>query len=118
VTYHDPCYLGRHNGVYEPPRDLLRSIPGLTLLEMPRNRESALCCGAGGGGVWSEIPVEERFATLRVREARETGADTLAVACPYCMVMFTDAVKVLGLADELAVLDVAELLAQSVFGEA
>ena len=117
VTYHDPCYLGRHNDIYDEPRAVLGAIPGLELVEMPRNRQDALCCGGGGGGLWSEVPIAERFAVLRVEEARATGAEVLAVACPYCIAMFEDAVKVLGLEDELLVLDVAELLAESVQGD-
>ncbi len=114
VTFHDPCYLGRHNGIYEAPRRVLRSIPGLKLVEMPRSRENSLCCGGGGGGAWSEYPVEERFAVLRVREALETGADVIATACPYCTLMLEDAVNVLGAGENIAVRDVAELLAESV----
>ena len=118
VTYHDPCYLGRHNGIYDEPRYVLTSIPGLELLEMPRSRETALCCGGGGGGMWSEVPMEERFAVLRVREAQETGAEVIATACPYCTNMFEDAIKVLDMEQEMAVLDVAELVARSVVGGA
>jgi Fe-S oxidoreductase len=114
VTYHDPCYLGRHNGIYDAPRRVLQSIPGLKLVEMPRNREESLCCGGGGGGAWAEYPLEERFAVLRVREALDTGAQAIATACPYCTLMLEDAVKVLGVEDRIAVKDVAELLAQSV----
>jgi Fe-S oxidoreductase len=114
VVYHDPCYLGRHNGIYDEPRAVLAAIPGLELREMRRNRESALCCGGGGGGLWSEVPVAERFAALRVKEAREAGAEVLAVACPWCTTMFEDAVKVLDLSEEIVVRDVAELLAESV----
>jgi Fe-S oxidoreductase len=114
VTFHDPCYLGRHNGIYEAPRRVLRSIPGLELMEMPRSRENSLCCGGGGGGAWSEYPVEERFAVLRVREALETGAEVIATACPYCTLMLEDAVSVLDTGEKIAVRDVAELLAESV----
>lgn len=117
VTYHDPCYLGRHNGIYDEPRAVLNAIPGLELVEMPLNRQEALCCGGGGAGLWSEVPVDERFAVLRIREALATGAEVLAVACPYCIAMFEDAVKVLELEDELVVSDVAELLAESVAGD-
>ena len=114
VTFHDPCYLGRHNGIYDAPRRVLQSIPGLQLVEMPRCRENSLCCGGGGGGAWSEHPVEERFAVLRVREALDTGAEFIATACPYCTLMLEDAVNVLNAGDQIAVRDVAELLAQSV----
>ncbi|MCP4654292.1 MAG: (Fe-S)-binding protein, partial [bacterium] len=114
VTYHDPCYLGRHNDIYDEPRALLAAIPGLDLLEMPRNREHALCCGGGGGGVWREVPIDERFAVSRIEEARETGAEYIVTACPYCTIMFEDAVKVLNLEEEFFVCDIAELLAESI----
>jgi Fe-S oxidoreductase len=114
VTYHDPCYLGRHAGEYEAPRQVLKSIPGLQLLEMERNRENSLCCGGGGGGLWMDIPIEQRFAVLRIREAQETGAEVIATACPYCTSMLEDAIKILGLEEQIVVQDVAELLAESV----
>ena len=113
VTYHDPCYLGRHNGIYEAPRRLLQSIPGLTLIEMASNRENSLCCGGGGGGAWSEIPPKQRLGALRVEEALSTGADVIATACPYCIRMLSEAVRELGVQDQIAVQDLAELLLQS-----
>jgi Fe-S oxidoreductase len=85
---------------------------------MGRNRERALCCGGGGGGLWAEVPVDERFAVLRVKEALATGAEVLAAACPLCIAMFEDAIRVLDLEDRLQVMDVAELLAASVLEEA
>ncbi|MFH1132182.1 MAG: (Fe-S)-binding protein [Pseudomonadota bacterium] len=114
VTYHDPCYLGRHAGEYEAPRKILSSIPGLELVEMPRNRKTSLCCGGGGGGLWMDVPQEQRFAVLRVKEAQSVGANVIATACPYCTSMLEDAVKVLDLEDEIAIKDVAELLGQSI----
>jgi Fe-S oxidoreductase len=116
VTYHDPCYLGRHNGIYDPPRKVLNAIPGLELVEMPRNREDSLCCGGGGGGIWMEVPAEERFAVLRVEEAAGTGATVIAAACPYCISMFEDAIKTLGKTDQIRVKDVTELLLEAVMG--
>lgn len=113
VTYHDPCYLGRHNGIYEPPRDVLRAIPGIDLIEMERNRENSLCCGGGGGGLWNEVPAEQRFSVLRVKEAVETGAEIIAAACPYCISMFEDALKTIGKEEEMRVMDVSELLLES-----
>ncbi|MFP4036830.1 MAG: (Fe-S)-binding protein [Desulfobacteraceae bacterium] len=118
VTYHDPCYLGRHNGIYDAPRRVLRAVPGLELVEMPRNREDSLCCGGGGGGLWNEVPAEERFAVLRVEEALETGAEVIAAACPYCIIMFEDALKTLGKEEELRVADIAELVFESLDDEA
>lgn len=113
VTYHDPCYLGRHAGEYEAPRALLRAIPGLELREMPRNRATSLCCGGGGGGMWMDLPIEQRFAVERVKEAQATGAKVIATACPYCTSMLEDAIKILDLEDQLQVQDVAELVARA-----
>ncbi len=117
VTFHDPCYLGRHNGEYEAPRTLLRSIPGIDLVEMGRCRENSYCCGGGGGGMWMDSftseRVNERLSERRVREAVEYGADILAVTCPYEVSRFEDAVKNTGNAGQLKVLDIAELLAHS-----
>jgi len=112
VTYHDPCTLGRQSGVYGEPRRVLRSIPGLELVEIEEfNRDSSVCCGGGGGGIWLDWPKGERLSDLRVRQAAQTGAKVLAVACPYCMQMFEDSVKTMGI--ELEVKDIAELLAES-----
>ncbi|MCX8157295.1 MAG: heterodisulfide reductase-related iron-sulfur binding cluster [Verrucomicrobiae bacterium] len=116
VTYHDPCYLGRYNGVYEPPRDILRRL-GLEVLEMPRCRARSYCCGAGGGRIWMEDAekVQERPAESRVREAAALeGVDTLVVACPKDIAMFRDALKTTGLEGRLAVKDLAELVWEAV----
>ena len=112
VVYHDPCYLGRLNKVFDAPRDLLKAVPGLTLLEFERTREESVCCGGGGGRLWMETPVEERFAVLKLKEAAAMGADTLVTACPYCVSMFEDARTALNL-DGIAVADVTEILAQA-----
>jgi Fe-S oxidoreductase len=114
VTYHDPCYLGRHSGIYEAPRRVLRSIPGLTLIEMVNNRESSLCCGGGGGGAWGDYLPHRSLGILRVEEALGTGAEVIVTACPYCIRMLTDAVSQLGAEDQIVVRDLAELLLQSV----
>jgi len=111
VTYHDPCYLGRQHGVYEPPRRLLESA-GAKLVEMNRTRQWALCCGGGGGNMWRESSSEERLADVRVAEARETGADVLATACPFCVTCFSGA-RTPG-AGPMAVVDVAEVVARAV----
>ncbi len=90
VTYHDPCYLGRHNGIYDEPRDVLKKIPGLELVEMADSLEDSLCCGGGGGRVWMETPKGERFSDLRLEQAVEVGAEVLVTACPYCITNFED----------------------------
>ena len=109
VTFHDACYLGRRNDVYDPPRQVLAAIPGVTLVEMPRNREDALCCGGGGGRMWMETAAEDRFANLRVADAAETGADILATACPHCIACLEDSLKLAG--SPMRVMDVAEVAA-------
>ena len=114
VTYHDPCFLGKINGIFDEPRDILRAIPGLELVEMDRVRERSLCCEGGGGRMWSEgSNVEERLAAERVEEALDTGADVLAVACPFCLLTLEDAVKVGGYEDRLQVLDIMELVSKA-----
>ena len=117
VTFHDPCYLGRHNGEYEAPRNLLEAVPGLELVEMYRNRQMGYCCGGGGGGMWLDgfcaDHVSERLSENRVREAVEVGADVLAVCCPYEVSRFEDAVKSTGNDGKLEVLDIIEILDQS-----
>jgi Fe-S oxidoreductase len=88
VTYHDPCYLGRHNGVFDAPRAALKAVPGLTFKEMPESRQNSFCCGGGGGRIWMETPRGERFSDLRLAQAVDTGAKVLATACPYCITNF------------------------------
>jgi len=116
VAYHDPCYLGRHNGIYDEPRKILSSIPELELLELPDNREDALCCGGGGGRIWMETKKEERLSNLRVDQALKIKADVLALACTYCMLNFDDSVLAMGKGDVLEVRDITEIL-DSVTGE-
>ena len=115
VTFHDPCYLGRYNGMYELPREILKSIPGIELVEMPRNRNRSFCCGAGGGNLVREYPGEFRPNNLRAKEAAETGAEILAVACPFCMIMLEDGVKSEKLEDKIRVLDIIELVYESAY---
>jgi Fe-S oxidoreductase len=114
VTYHDPCYLGRYNAVYDAPRNVLRAL-GVDLVEMPRNRSDSFCCAAGGGRIWMEESSEvERPAEMRVKEAAGLdGVGTLVVACPKDYVMFTDAVKTAGLEGALAVRDLIELVEEA-----
>ncbi len=117
VTFHDPCYLGRHNGEYEAPRDMLKAIPGVDLIEMGRCREQSYCCGGGGGGMWLDGfmsgHVSMRLSEERVTEAVETGADVLAVCCPYEVSRFEDAVKSTGNEGKLVVKDIIELVTES-----
>ncbi|MBC2714073.1 MAG: (Fe-S)-binding protein [Desulfobacteraceae bacterium] len=114
IAYHDPCYLGRHNTDYESARMILRSVPGVTLVEMDRNRNNALCCGGGGGNFFTDILSggDETSARVRVREAVDAGAEILAVACPMCAVMLEDAVKAENLDDRIQVLEVSEIVRQ------
>ncbi len=100
VTYHDPCYLGRHNGIFDEPREILNGIPGLTLREMADYRNNSLCCGGGGGRVWMETIKGERFSDLRLEQARAVGADLLVTACPYCISMFEDSRLTLEMEDD------------------
>jgi Fe-S oxidoreductase len=117
VAYHDPCYLGRANGVFDEPRQLLSAIPGLELVEMSHNHLNSLCCGGGGGGMWLDgfhwEKSHTRLSEWRVREAVASQADILAVACPYEAPRFEDAIKMVQRASRLVVKDIAELLAES-----
>jgi Fe-S oxidoreductase len=119
VTFHDPCYLGRHNGEYDAPRRLLEAIPGLSLVEMGRCKENGYCCGGGGGGMWTDgfsaSHTSERLSERRVREAAATGAEILAVCCPYEVSRFEDAAKSTG-NEQLEVRDIVELLDMAVRG--
>jgi Fe-S oxidoreductase len=112
VTYHDPCYLGRHNEVYDEPRALISAVTGGNLVEMKRIRKESLCCGAGGGRLWMETKPEWRFSDLRIHEACETGAPILATACPYCISMLEDSRKTVNKEDEIEIKDISELIAE------
>ncbi len=121
ITYHDPCFLGRHNQVYTPPRDLLQILPGAELAEMERNSEKSFCCGAGGARMWMEEKIGERINLNRTAEAVGTGADQVAVGCPFCRVMLSDGLTKMqadGEArEEVEILDVAQMLLASVKDE-
>ncbi|MCL0104505.1 (Fe-S)-binding protein [Dehalococcoidia bacterium] len=114
VAYSDPCYLGRHNDIYDAPRDVLKSIPGLELMELPDSHEQAICCGGGGGRIWMDTPKGERFSDLRLEQALEMGADVLAVACPYCMLNFDDSVLTMSKESLIEIKDVAELVQEAI----
>ncbi len=110
-TYHDPCYLGRHNSIYDAPRDIIRSIPGMNFVEMTKSRDRSFCCGGGDIVLWHEIEQEEeRMAVKRVQMAREVGADVIVTACPFCFIHFEDAIKSGGLEKDMRVVDLMELL--------
>jgi Fe-S oxidoreductase len=113
VTYHDPCYLGRHNGIYDQPRSVLKQVPGLELVEMPESRENSLCCGGGGGRMWAETPKHERFSDLRVAQAKEAGADVLATSCPYCISNFEESKAALGDEEPLEIKDITEVIQEA-----
>jgi Fe-S oxidoreductase len=116
VTYHDPCYLGRHNRIFEEPREVIRAVPGIKLLEMKHHGPDSLCCGGGGGRMWQgpELRGEARMGEVRIREAAETGAEILITSCPLCLIMLEDAAKTLGLDTRLKVMDLNELVLKSV----
>jgi len=118
ITYHDPCFLGRHNKIYTAPREIMDQVPGVKAQEMHRCKERGFCCGAGGARMWMEERIGKRISTERIEEALGTDPDTISTGCPYCMVMLGDAVaakKSSGEAKEsLEVVDVAQLLVRSI----
>ncbi len=114
ITYHDPCYLGRYNSVYDAPRDSLTKIQGVELVEMEKNRDKSFCCGAGGGRMFLEETEGTRINEERTKQALETGADTIAVACPFCMTMLSDGTKAFDKEDEVGVKDIAEIILEHI----
>ncbi len=110
VAYHDPCYLGRHNGVYDEPREALKRAPGLELIELPDSRQDSLCCGGGGGRIWMETPKGERFCDIRVQQALDQGAQVLATACPYCISNFEDSKLTLDVVEAIEIKDITEIV--------
>jgi Fe-S oxidoreductase len=115
-TYHDPCYLGRHNDIYAAPRQVLDAIPGLTRVEMDKSGDRSFCCGGGGLMLFYEPSEQERMGVLRVRMAAEAGANVIVSACPYCLVNIEDGIKVAGLEGQLEAIDLAELVEQQTEG--
>jgi Fe-S oxidoreductase len=114
VVYHDPCYLGRHNEIYEEPRRVLEAIPGLELVEFPDSKQDAICCGGGGGRVWMETKKGERLCDLRLEQAIDLGAEVLAVACPYCMLNFDDSLLTMGKEGAIEIRDISELVLEAI----
>lgn len=112
VTYHDPCYLGRHNGIYEAPRDVLKKVSGLELVEMEDFGKNSLCCGGGGGRIWMDTPQEERFSDIRLKQAQAAGAQVLATSCPYCITNFEESRLNLSYEEVLEVKDITEIISE------
>mgnify|MGYP003963571457 FL=1 len=112
VTFHDPCYLGRHNNVYDEPRDLLNKVSGLELVEMENFRSNSPCCGGGGGRIWMDTPQKERFSDIRLEQAKEAGAKVLATSCPYCITNFEESRLNLEYEDILEVKDITEIISE------
>ena len=110
VTYHDPCYLGRHNDIYDEPRNVLNKISGLELVEMTDSRKDSLCCGGGGGRIWMDTPKSERFSDLRLMQAKATGAEVLVTSCPYCITNFEESRLNLEYQDALEIKDITEII--------
>jgi len=110
ITYHDPCYLGRHNNIYDEPREILKRISGAVFIELPESRDKSLCCGGGGGRIWMETPKGERFSDIRVREAIDTGSEIIVTACPYCITNFEDSRLTLNVEDKIRVMDITEII--------
>ncbi|MFO7751278.1 MAG: (Fe-S)-binding protein [Desulfobacteraceae bacterium] len=117
VTYHDPCYLGRHNNIYDEPREILYGIPGLELVEMADRGKASLCCGGGGGRIWMDTPKEERFSDLRLEQAVAAGAGVLVTACPYCITNFEESRLNLEYEETIQVKDITEVVSQVLQGE-
>jgi Fe-S oxidoreductase len=113
ITYQDPCYLGRYNNIYKQPRQILSSLPGTTVVEMEHKKSQSFCCGGGGGRMWLEERIGQRISELRIDQAIKTNAQTIATACPFCLQMFEDAIKVKGLEESLKVMDITELVSSN-----
>lgn len=111
-TFHDPCYLGRYNDEYDAPRDSLKAVKSLRIVEMEKSREKGMCCGAGGGHFWMDMKVGQRVNVLRVEQAAQTGANKIATACPFCMQMMEDGAKLTNREEQLQVRDIAEVIAE------
>ena len=117
ITYHDPCYLGRYNDIFKPPRQIVKSLPGVKLVEMEASGRRSLCCGGGGGRMWQEETIGSRISEMRIEQAIKTGAGTIATTCPFCRQMFDDAIKARGYEESLKAMDIAELVARAITPE-
>ena len=114
AIYHDPCYLGRHNDVFDQPRDILAKVPGLRVAEFAEAKKDSVCCGMGGGRIWMETHAGERFANIRIKEAVDHGAEILVTACPYCVTMFEDSRAVNNLDDKIQIKDLTEIIWEAI----
>ena len=110
ITYHDPCYLGRHNNIFDEPREVLKSVPGIEFNELFESRSESLCCGGGGGRVWMETDKEQRFGALRLQQALDVGAEELVTCCPYCITMFEDSRITMEIEDKIVIKDITEII--------
>lgn len=117
ITFHDSCYLGRYNEVYDAPRNILKAIPGVKVVEMERNREKGMCCGAGGGLMWTEEDTGSRINVARTEQALAVNPSVISSGCPYCLTMLSDGTKAKEVEEAVSTYDVAELLEKSIFGE-
>jgi Fe-S oxidoreductase len=114
ITYHDPCYMGRHNQIYDEPRQVLNAVSGLELVELPDSGQNSLCCGGGGGRIWMDTPMQERFSDLRLKQAKALEADVLATACPYCITNFEESRLNLEYDDILEIKDISEIVREAI----
>jgi len=118
VTYHDPCYLGRHNGFFDQPRNVLKSVPELELVELPESRQNSLCCGGGGGRIWMHTDKDERFGNIRLDQTKQVGAEVLVTSCPFCISNFEESRLSLPDDDPLQIKDLTEIVLESLEGQA
>ena len=116
ITYHDSCYLGRYNDIYNPPRYILENVPGVEVVEMERSFDNGMCCGAGGGLMWMEETTGNRINVARTEQALQTEATTISSACPFCLTMLSDGTKAKDVDESVQTRDVAEVLEESIFG--
>ena len=114
ITYHDPCYMGRHNNIFEEPRDVLKKVPGVALIEMVDSHKDSLCCGGGGGRIWMDTPQSERFSDLRLEQAKSAGAEVLVTACPYCITNFEESRLNMEIEDILEIKDITEIVNEAI----